>query len=154
MTLSRQAAYAVLALVDMASQPAGRRSGPEEISLRQKIPISYLEKILQTLRRRGLLRAVRGAGGGYEFVVPPQRISLLEVVETFGQRFEPSRCALRLQGCCPAQPCLLHRYWADLQEEFVNRMRRTTVADLAADCGPARGAACKNILSTIGAKGR
>ena len=132
MTFSRTASYAISALVYLAGQPDGKRSGAQEISSRQGIPISFLEKILQTLRRRGMLRAARGTHGGYEFAVPPQQISLLQVLETFGEAVGPQQCLLSMQGCCHTEPCLLHHLWADLRREFLNRLAGTTVADLAA----------------------
>jgi Rrf2 family iron-sulfur cluster assembly transcriptional regulator len=133
MTFTRSVAYAVSALVYMASQPPGRRSGAQEISARQGIPIASLEKILQTLRRHRLLRAVRGTGGGYALAIPPREIRLIEVLRLFGEDSQTDQCLLQPRICTPSKPCPLHRQWADLRRKFLKRLARTTVADLVAE---------------------
>jgi Rrf2 family protein len=133
MTLSRSASYAISALVYIAGQPNGKRSGAQEISSSQGIPIAFLEKILQSLRRRGFLQAVRGTGGGYRLSVPAGQIRLIEVLQLFGEGGESDQCLMNVRGCTPASPCILHCQWADLRQQLFERLERTTVADVVAD---------------------
>jgi Rrf2 family protein len=73
--------YAILALLEMA-----RQSNPKtpitvgEITTKHAIPDRYLEQILGTLRRGGLLKSQRGARGGYTLARHPKEITLLEIV--------------------------------------------------------------------------
>lgn len=73
--------YALLALLEMASQPD--RHTPltvSEITAKQPIPERYLEQILGTLRRGGLLKSQRGAKGGYLLGRDPSTITILDIV--------------------------------------------------------------------------
>jgi Rrf2 family protein len=73
--------YALLALLEMASQPD--RHTPltvSEITAKQPIPERYLEQILGTLRRGGLLKSQRGAKGGYLLGRDPSEITILDIV--------------------------------------------------------------------------
>jgi Rrf2 family iron-sulfur cluster assembly transcriptional regulator len=63
--LSTKGRYAVMALVDLASQTDGRPVALADIAERQEISLSYLEQLFAKLRRGGLVRSVRGPGGGY-----------------------------------------------------------------------------------------
>jgi Rrf2 family iron-sulfur cluster assembly transcriptional regulator len=120
-------------LAYIAGRPNGKRAGAQEISTRQGIPISFLEKILQALRRRGFLQAVRGTGGGYRLAVPADQIRLIQILQLFGEGSETDQCLMSARGCSPATPCILHCQWADLRRQLFDRLERTTVADLAAD---------------------
>jgi Rrf2 family iron-sulfur cluster assembly transcriptional regulator len=63
--LSTKGRYAVMALVDLASQTDGHPVALADIAERQEISLSYLEQLFAKLRRGGLVRSVRGPGGGY-----------------------------------------------------------------------------------------
>lgn len=73
--------YALLALLEMASQTDPKKPlTVGEISAKQPIPERYLEQILATLRRGGLLKSQRGSRGGYILARSPREITLLEIV--------------------------------------------------------------------------
>lgn len=73
--------YAILALLEMASQPNLEQPVTvNEIIAKQPIPERYLEQILASLRRGGLLKSQRGSKGGYILARPPAQITLLEIV--------------------------------------------------------------------------
>ena len=70
MKLSTKGRYAMVALVDIALQPAGRVVTLGDISRRQDISLPYLEQLFVKLRRAGLVESVRGPGGGYRLARP------------------------------------------------------------------------------------
>jgi Rrf2 family protein len=73
--------YALLALLEMACQPNPHSPlTVSEITSKQPIPERYLEQILATLRRGGLLKSQRGAKGGYLLTKEANQITLLDVV--------------------------------------------------------------------------
>jgi Rrf2 family protein len=73
--------YAILALLEMARQPNPKTPlTVSEITTKHAIPDRYLEQILGTLRRGGLLKSQRGARGGYTLARHPKEITLLEIV--------------------------------------------------------------------------
>ena len=65
MRLSTKGRYAVMAMVDLAQHSAGDPISLAEIADRQEISLSYLEQLFAMLRKGGLVKSVRGPGGGY-----------------------------------------------------------------------------------------
>ena len=77
---SQTVEYALSAMVQLASD-APAASTTKEIADKTKVPGAYLAKVLQSMRRAGLLNSRRGVGGGVSLSRPPKRISLLEVID-------------------------------------------------------------------------
>ncbi|SEM82319.1 transcriptional regulator, BadM/Rrf2 family [Pseudorhodobacter antarcticus] len=85
MKLSTKGRYAMVALTDLALAQ-GKSGGEElvslsEISKRQDISLPYLEQLFVKLRRAGLVKAVRGPGGGYRLARPPAEVRISEILE-------------------------------------------------------------------------
>ncbi|MFH7029433.1 MAG: Rrf2 family transcriptional regulator [Heteroscytonema crispum UTEX LB 1556] len=79
--LSSKVRYALLALLELAShQDKKVPLTMSEITAKQPIPDRYLEQILTTLRRSGMIQSQRGSKGGYVLVREPWQITVLEVV--------------------------------------------------------------------------
>jgi Rrf2 family protein len=79
--LSCKSEYALLALIELAiAYPSGEPLQIRQISAQQNIPDRYLEQLLATLRRGGIVRSQRGAKGGYLLSREPWKMTLLEVV--------------------------------------------------------------------------
>lgn len=79
--LSSKVEYALLALIELASHPT--KTTPltiNEITAKQPIPERYLEQVLTSLRRSGLVESHRGSRGGYVLNRAPWQITLLDVV--------------------------------------------------------------------------
>jgi Rrf2 family protein len=72
--------YGLCAAVDLAMQPQTRACQSREIATRQDIPFAYLDQILAALKSAGIVRSVRGAGGGYSLSRSPDRINVGDVV--------------------------------------------------------------------------
>ncbi len=80
MNISVKSDYALLALFDLASQPAGEPIRIAEIARRQKIPQKFLELILAGLRQAGFVESRRGAEGGYLLARSPESFSVGDVL--------------------------------------------------------------------------
>ncbi|MGG6293002.1 RrF2 family transcriptional regulator [Leptolyngbya sp. AN02str] len=81
MELSCKSEYALLALFELATHfSSGEPMQIRQIAAEQQIPDRYLEQLLATLRRAGLVRSQRGAKGGYVLAREPWKITLLEVI--------------------------------------------------------------------------
>ncbi len=72
--------YALCAAVDLAMQPTTVACQSREIAFRQDIPGPYLDQILSSLKSAGIVKSVRGAGGGYNLARQPDRIAVGDVV--------------------------------------------------------------------------
>ena len=91
MRISKKAEYALRALVTIARQQKSWRI--EELSVRENIPIKYLEQILLALRHAGILTSKRGVGGGYALLRPASKISVGEIIRILDGPLAPVPCA-------------------------------------------------------------
>jgi len=80
MRISTKGEYGLLAIVDLALQPAGVAIQAVHIAQRQGIPKQYLDQLLLILRKAGLVESARGRQGGYTLARPARTITLLEVI--------------------------------------------------------------------------
>ena len=81
MELSCKCEYALLALLELATHyQNGEPLQIRQIAAQQNIPDRYLEQLLATLRRGGVVKSQRGAKGGYVLAREPWKINLLEVL--------------------------------------------------------------------------
>ncbi|MCY7320967.1 MAG: Rrf2 family transcriptional regulator [Phormidesmis sp. CAN_BIN36] len=81
MELSCKSEYALLALIELAAHyDTGEPLQIRQISAQQNIPDRYLEQLLATLRRGGIIRSQRGAKGGYTLAREPWKINILDVI--------------------------------------------------------------------------
>ncbi|MGM3306543.1 RrF2 family transcriptional regulator [Anabaena sp. WFMT] len=82
MELSCKSEYAILALLEMAIHyESGEPMQIRQIAAQQNIPDRYLEQLLATLRRGGIVKSQRGSKGGYLLAREPWKISILEILE-------------------------------------------------------------------------
>lgn len=72
--------YALSAAMDLAMHPSNEACQSREIAARQEIPGPYLDQILASLKSAGIVRSVRGAGGGYSLARTPDRVSVGDIV--------------------------------------------------------------------------
>lgn len=127
---SRPCSYAARALIYLAGQAPGKMIASGEIAACESIPPAFLGKVLHPLCRDRLLRSRKGLRGGYELLVSPDRISLLDIVRSVDG--EPLMdCLLEDRVCSRTTPCELHESWSEMREQLMDYLQRVTVADLA-----------------------
>ncbi len=128
--LSCKSEYALLALLELAQHyNDGRVLQIREIAAHQSSPDRYLEHLLATLRRQGLVRSQRGAKGGYFLARPPWQISLLDVIQAIeGEELSRSR-TLPSSDLTPERQVLLQA-WQEAQAAAVDILQKTTLQDL------------------------
>jgi Rrf2 family protein len=80
MSITTRSEYGLRALALLAEQLGDERLSASEIARREEIPIKYLEQILSSLKRAGLVQSRAGAHGGYRLTRDPREISVAEVI--------------------------------------------------------------------------
>ena len=80
MRISTKGRHAVMAMVDLARNGRDKPVSLAEIAARQDISLSYMEQLIARLKNRGLVRSLRGPGGGYMLAIDDHRITITEVV--------------------------------------------------------------------------
>lgn len=129
--LSQASGYATTALGYLATA-GGAPMLVKEIAEACGIPGPYLAKIINTLRRVGLVQTQRGVGGGVTLAKRPQDISLYSIAELLGDPICHKRCMLGVSECSDDRACPAHRFWSQHREESAAFLKRTTIADIAA----------------------
>jgi Rrf2 family protein len=129
---SHASELALRAAIHLALQPPGKLSPVREIASGTGLPAPYLSKIMRQLIRAGLVRAVRGPGGGVELSQPPAAIGVAAVVKAVEGESDSEKCILGLGACSEAQPCPLHLRWVPMRREIRRMLEETSLATLAA----------------------
>ncbi|MBM3581204.1 MAG: Rrf2 family transcriptional regulator, partial [Alphaproteobacteria bacterium] len=80
MKLSTKGRYAVMAMVDLASNSRGKPVALADVASRQEISLSYLEQLFSKLRRGGVVKSVRGPGGGYLLARPESETRVSDII--------------------------------------------------------------------------
>lgn len=125
--LSSKVEYAVLALIELASHPKNKAPlTMGEITAKQTIPERYLEQILTSLRRRGVVQSQRGARGGFVLAREPWQITLLEIVILVeGERAEKESSDFGTE-----ERILIREIWYETNAAAKEVLSRYTLQDL------------------------
>jgi len=129
MQITRQADYAVRAVLHLASN-GDQRIATSMIAEKQRIPPSFLAKIISQLSIAGLLHTSRGARGGVTLARDAKDITLLQVVEAIDGPIQLNECVGDGGTCSFDESCPLRPVWCDAQEELVGRLKNTNFADM------------------------
>jgi Rrf2 family iron-sulfur cluster assembly transcriptional regulator len=117
MQLTTKGRYAVTAMLDLASNENNKPTTLDVISQRQNISLSYLEQLFAKLRRAGLVKSVRGPGGGYLLNIKASDISLTQIVEAVDENIDLRRCK-GLKGCHNGRQCVSHQLWCEVSAQI------------------------------------
>jgi Rrf2 family protein len=125
MQITRQADYAVRAVLHLSRLGNSQRASTSSVAGEQHIPPSFLAKIISQLSIAGLLHTSRGARGGVMLAREPKDITLLEVIEAIDGPIQLNECAGENSTCTFDQECPLRPVWCEAQEDLVKRLRGT-----------------------------
>lgn len=132
MELSSKSEYALLALLELGRGfDSGEPMQIRQIAAQQNIPDRYLEQLLATLRRAGLVRSQRGAKGGYLLARSPWQITLYDVVsciEGFDAHSEQATSPQTSEGAVIAEA------WQAVKQAAEAVLHKQTLQDLLDQC--------------------
>jgi Rrf2 family iron-sulfur cluster assembly transcriptional regulator len=132
MILGTKARYAVMAMVDLAAHANEKPVRLAEIATRQEIPQAYLEQIFARLRQQGLVKSVKGPGGGYKLARAAAETPIADIVVAADESIKMTRCESHAAGGCMATKarCLTHDLWDGLSEHIYNYFSAITLEDV------------------------
>jgi Rrf2 family protein len=130
MQITRQADYAVRAVFYLAQLGPGSRASTAQIAREQKIPLTFLAKIVSQLSASGVVRATRGAHGGVALARAAEEISLLEIVEAIDGPVMLSECTLNPDTCLMSDECIVRMVWCETRAQLVQRLGSTHFGQL------------------------
>lgn len=131
MQITRQADYAIRAVLHLSRMGTAQRAATSQIAQEQHIPPSFLAKIVSQLSIAGLLQTSRGARGGVMLARPPREITLLEVIEAIDGPILLNECVQDEANCAFSEECPLRPVWCEAQAELVKRLRLTNFGQFA-----------------------
>lgn len=129
MQLSCKCEYAVLALLTLVDHY--RQGDPlqiRQIAAQQHIPDRYLEQLLATLRRSGLVCSQRGARGGYLLARAPWKITLLEIISCIEGR--ESQAITTPSGDLTVEKAVVQEIWQEADQAANTVLQSCTLQDL------------------------
>ena len=138
MRLATKGRDAVMAVADLAKN--GRGAGGEiravslpEIAARQEMSLSYLEQLFARLRKSGLVKSVRGPGGGYRLAKGADETVVAEIVLAVDEPIRATRCVAHgtPKGCMLAgERWITHNLWEDLGGEIHRYLAGVSLEDV------------------------
>ena len=129
MKLTTKGRYAIIAMVDLAINAVDEPAPLKDISHRQNISLSYLEQLFSKLRASGLVKSIRGPGGGYLLNKLTSDLNLLDIITAVDEKIDQTQCGGAM-NCTNDKPCLTHFIWIDLNNRINDYMREITLSDI------------------------
>ena len=131
MKLSTKGRYATRALLDLALHSDDGLVLAKEVSQRVGVSQSYLEQLFIPLRAAGLVRAVRGARGGFTLARQPSDIRLSQIIQAMEGSIAPADCVDDSHVCSRSNTCVTREVWARMKDAMDAVLAETTLQDLA-----------------------
>lgn len=130
MKINSKIRYSIVSIVDVAFNEAHGPVSLSDISIRQKVPLQYIEQIFSKLRKEGVVRSVRGPGGGYLLTKPQNKTMLSEVILAAEGSFKMTRCSAEFK-CSPTKgSCTTHSLWKGLGDIIFRYFDSISVEDV------------------------
>ena len=130
MQIPRKIEYALRAMIHLADNP-GEVARGSVIARQEHIPKYYLEKVIRDLMKRGLVRARRGPGGGYQLARPAETVSFRDVIEAVEGPITLNVCVDGSSVCNLQPACRMFRVWEEGQRVLLDVFSHTMLSEIA-----------------------
>lgn len=120
MKLSTKGRYGLRAMIDLARYSENEPVSIGSVAARQEISEGYLEQMMSLLKKAGLVKSIRGAGGGYVLAKKMKEISVGDILRALEGNLEPVRCAAFYseEGCMASEGCVTKYVWQKINESI------------------------------------
>jgi Rrf2 family protein len=135
MKISTRGEYGLRALMELGLEP-GKGLSLRDIAHRQRISLDYLEQIVPALKSAGLVKAKRGAQGGYQLAREAADITVYDALRALEGPFEPMICLSSEEGaedtvaCGASGSCAVQEVWRELRDAVEMVLKKLTLAEL------------------------
>jgi Rrf2 family iron-sulfur cluster assembly transcriptional regulator len=129
MRLTTKGRYAVTAMLDLAFHSQTRPVTLTDIATRQTISLSYLEQLFARLRKAGMVKGVRGPGGGYTLSRKARDINIADIIEAVDETVDSTKCGGKA-NCHNEEPCLTHDLWMGLSDQIRAYLKQISLGQL------------------------
>jgi len=132
MRVTMKSDYGLRAMIDLAAHYGEGPVPSTVIAGRQLVPEHFLDQLLISLRRAGLLKSLRGPQGGHMLARPPQQISMSDVISALDGSTAPMECLPNPAACQLAAGCAIRDVWVEVERFAQQLLVSTTLDQLAA----------------------
>lgn len=152
MKLSTKGRYGLRALIDLAQYSEKEPVSIGCIAQRQNLSERYLEQLMSLLKKAGLVKSIRGAGGGYVLAKDAGEISVGDVLRALEGSLEPVDCSGYGSGeeCSASGGCVTKYVWKRINESInqtVDEIKLDTLVEESKQlsvCGKEKPKSCNN----------
>lgn len=130
MKLSTKGRYAVTAMLELAINASEKhRVTLADISEMQGISLSYLEQLFARLRHAGLVKGMRGPGGGYRLGRASHDITIAQIIQAVDEKLDMTNCEGQ-ENCNGGDRCLTHELWNALSQDIFHFLDNISLGNL------------------------
>jgi Rrf2 family iron-sulfur cluster assembly transcriptional regulator len=121
-----------MAMVDIAVHSEDKPIALADVAERQEISLSYLEQLFGKLRRGGLVKSVRGPGGGYLLAHAADETRISDIILAVDEPIKTTRCTPGSPVGCKSNKsrCLTHDLWEELGNKIYLYLNSVSLADV------------------------
>ena len=131
MQLTRQTEYAIRTLIELANAPEGVMLHSGSIAEKLNLPDMFLKKTVQFLVQAGLVETRRGMGGGMRLAVPPNTVTLADILAAIEGKLSINPCLRGVYHCEDQSECPVRKVLQRTQGAILAELSKETLADLA-----------------------
>lgn len=142
MKLSSRGRYGVRAMFELALHYNGGSIPLRTVAEKQAISENYLEQLISSLRKAGLVKSTRGAQGGYMLAKEPEQITVGDIVRVLEGPIAPVECVGEdncSDVCQKADECVSKMVWEKLRDKINEVLDETTLADMVQEAKKIKG---------------
>lgn len=129
MKISTKGRYALRLMLDLATHATNSYVSLKEIASRQNISEKYLEQIITQLNRKGFVKSIRGAHGGYMLTQDPSYYTVGMILRLMEGSMVPVEC-VSTKNCSRIDTCVTYEVWLKIKEAVDNVIDNITLQDL------------------------
>ena len=132
MKLTSKGRYAVMALADLAKFNSTNPVSLRDISLRQGISLVFLEQIFSKLKKKDIVKSIRGTNGGYILNKEPAEIKLANILNAVDEEVKTVQCKKESKKGCnnKTSKCITHNLWDELEVHINHFFEQKNLKDL------------------------
>ena len=129
--ISTRGRYALRVMIDLAELDEGNYISLKTIAERQNISLKYLERIIPSLKKAGLIEGIQGKNGGYRLCKNPKKYTVGEILRVTENDLAPVACLAKGAKKCPRKnQCRTIKIWEDYQKLTNEFFEGITLASL------------------------
>ncbi|EHL17188.1 Rrf2 family protein [Peptoanaerobacter stomatis] len=130
MIVSTKGRYALKAVFELAMTDIDTPMSLNTISEKTDLSELYLEQIFSVLKKKGIVKSIRGVQGGYLLTRKPDEISAGEIIKALEGELSPSKCLIDEGYCDMLDRCPTYMIWDRIKKSIDDVIDNTTLQDM------------------------